>query len=549
MFKRLTPRMILIGALLGVVLCVGARNYYLPPELSRSFSHVPDGVENTLAMKNLMDGRGFTIRLNGVYYPSRYQPWFSLLFVAPALYFADGNVLCSYYGCFAAGVVALFAAFLVGRKIGGGMCGILLAAVLCVLPGFSRYANVPMTEVPYTMLLLFAAAAWLKMCGRREARIGDCLVFGICCALSGALRSTALVLPAIALLPLLRRRPERKTLVVELAALWLPAAVVAAANLIYNKAVFGGFFRSGYHFWEPFCYDYFENTFAWRFLIANLKSYANTANICFILIPALVTLSCLAILRKPKRAGFDELAAFAVFSAALTVITFAVYLPYFSYQEERFFVPVQTLTTLCGAAAAAKTVLSAIRRGGEAVIGAAALAVMFVPWPSPYAKQLEHDDLRSAKIALLDRMHDELPENAVLLTIFQQGAAEYFFVGRSGRRIIPFYRCYEYAQTVTAAHRLPAPPGGFRSAENGLEFLHYFAGHGGVLPYPLVYSEAPEEVDKLVSSGVPVYISDYTLFIHRDARRIARRYRLADVGIPGFLHVYRLLPAAASKGN
>ncbi len=94
MFKLPTPRRILIGLALLLVLCVGVRNFYLPSELSRSFSHVPDGVENTLAMKNLMEGHGFTIRLNGVYYPSRYQPWFSLLFVAPALSFAGGNVLC-----------------------------------------------------------------------------------------------------------------------------------------------------------------------------------------------------------------------------------------------------------------------------------------------------------------------------------------------------------------------------------------------------------------------------------------------------------------------
>ena len=540
MFGRLTPRKVLIGLALGLVLFFGARSFYLPPELSRSFSHVPDGVENTLAMKNLMEGHGFTIRLNGVYYPSRYQPWFSLLFVAPALCFAKGNVLCSYYGCCAAGIVALFAAFLLGRKLGGGVCGLLLAAVLCVIPSFVRYTNVAMTEVPHTMLLIFSALAWLDICRRRETRVGDHLLFGACCALAGALRSTALVLPALVLLPLWRRRPKRKILFAALAAAWGPSLAVAAANAVYNRMVFGSFFRSGYHYWEPYNYDYFGHTFNLRFFFANVKSYANTANLCFILLPMLATAACLVFLRRRRDGAFDRLGALAVFTAAVTAIAFALYLPYFSYQVERFFVPVHALATLCGAAAVGVTARSLSRRGGEAVLGAAALAVLFAPWPSPYAEQLEHDRMRSCKIALLERMRGELPENAVLLTIFQQGAAEYFFaVG--GRRIIPFYRCYEYAQMVTARRRIDPPPGGFSSGGE-TEALRFLAAHGGVPPYPVVYSEAPEEVDRLVASGVPVYVSDYTLVIYAPARELARRYRAAEVGNWFGFRVYRLLP-------
>jgi hypothetical protein len=541
MLKHLTNRRILIGLALGLVLVVGIRNFYLPPELSRSFSHVPDSVENTLAMKNLMNGRGFTIRLNGVYYPSRYQPWFSLLFVAPALYFSGGNVLCSYYGCFAAGIVALAAAFLLGRKLGGGACGVLLAAVLCIIPSFARYTNVAMTEVPYTVLLVFAAGAWLDICTRREMKIGGQLLFGVLCALAGALRSTALVLPIIILLPLWKKRPGKTRLLAALAATCGPAAAVAAANAVYNKAVFGKFFRSGYHYWDPVDYDYFGNTFALRFFFANLKSYSNTANLCFILLPLLAAVAALVVLRRRKREAFEKLGALTVFAAALAGISFSLYLPYFSYQEERFFVPVQALACLCGAAAAGMTVTAHLRQHGEAVLGATALILMLVPWPSPYAKQIEHDELRSAKIALLANMHENLPENAVLLTIFQQGAAEYFFVGDGNRRIIPFFRCYEYAQMVTAKHRIDAPPNGLdpRDSEPAQRYL---AEHGAVRPYPLVYTEAPEEVDRLIDSGVPVYVSDYTLLIHPPARELARHYRPVEAGAWNGFRVYRLLP-------
>ena len=244
-------------------------------------------------------------------------------------------------------------------------------------------------------------------------------------------------------------------------------------------------------------------------------------------------------LRRGKDGFFGRLAALAVFVAAAAGVTVALYLPYFSFQE-RFFVPVRTLATLCGAAAAGVLIRAHLRRGGEALLGAAALAAAFAPWPSPYAEQLEHDELRSAKIALLEKMREELPENAVLLTVFQQGAAEYFFVGESARRIVPFFRCYEYAQMVTAKRRIPAPPGGFRGGRNEHEERRYLAEHGGVRPYPAVFAEDPELVDGLVASGVPVYVSGYTLLVHRPARELAARYRLAEAGAWGAFRVYRL---------
>ena len=148
---------------------------------------------------------------------------------------------------------------------------------------------------------------------------------------------------------------------------------------------------------------------------------------------------------------------------------------------------------------------------------------------------------RSAGIQLLRKMHDTLPENAVLLTIFPQGAAEYFFVGNSGRKIIPFFRCYEYAQMVTAKRKLPAPPGGFEHMELA-EANTYVAGHGGARPYPLVYSEAPEKVDEMIRSGVPVYISEYTLLIHRPARELSQKYTLVPAGKSEVFAFFRLTP-------
>lgn len=547
MFRSLTTRRVLIALALAAALGCGIRNFYVSPEYSRAFSHVPDSVENTLAMKNLMDGHGFTLRLNGVDHPSRYQPWFSLLFVYPALVFAGGNVLCAWCGVFAAGALALFAAFLVGRKIGGGACGVLLAAVLGVFADFARYANVPMTEVPYAMLLLFAAAAWLNIRLGEKPRVADHLLFGVLCALAGALRSTALVLPILVVLPLWKRRPGWKTAAAVLAAAWLPALAVAAANAIYNRLVFGEFFRSGYHFWDPVNYDYPEMTFGWRFFVGNLQGYANVCNLLFLLLPAVVTAVGWIVLRRRDREAARKLGAFALFVAAVTAVTMAVYLPYFSYQE-RFFVPVRALAMLCAAAAAALTAADFLRRKSEAVLIAVALAVALAPWGDPCAEQLKHDSLRSAKIDLLIRMRETLPENAVLLTVFQQGAAEYFFVGRSGRRIIPFFRCYEYAQMVTAKRRMAPPPGGFGNMELS-EANRYLAEHGGARPYPTVYSEAPEEVDRLIRSGVPVYVSGYTLLIHRPARELGKRYDLVPAGGSEVFKVFRLTPRSAAPGS
>lgn len=538
---RRLRRGIVVALLLLLIAGHGAYFFYLSPGLSRAFSHVPDGVEYTLAMRNLLDGHGYTLRLNGADYPSRYQPWFSLLFVAPALLFAGGNVLCAWFGCFAAGVVAIGAAFELGRRLGGVWCGLLLAAVLGVFADFARFASVVMTEVPYTMLVVFAAVRWLKLCGRPETRTSDYLWFGLWCALAGALRSTGLVLSGIVLLPLLKRRPGRVAAAKALAAAWLPSLAVAAANLVYNKLVFGEFLRSGYHYWEPLPYDYPELTFGWKIFVDNLSAYATRLNLWFLLIPALV-FAALRILGRPAPEAAKKLDAYALFVAAVAGITAAVYLPYFSVQE-RFFLPVRVLLLLGAAAAAAVAVASNFRRWAPAVLVAAALVLTFAPWPDPGAEQHPHDRLRSAKIATLCRIRETLPENAVLLTVFPQGAAEYFFAGRSVRRIIPMYRCYEYAQMVTAPRRVPPPPEGFSAIEDQRS-RQYIADHGGARPYPLVFSEAPERIDALISSGTPVYVTSYTPMVSTYAYRVlSKRYR----GVPAPrgdapFAVFRLLP-------
>ena len=76
------------------------------------------------------------------------------------------------------------------------------------------------------------------------------------------------------------------------------------------------------------------------------------------------------------------------------------------------------------------------------------------------------------------------------------------------------------------------------------EQLRYLAAHGGKAPYPLVFAEAPEAVNELVASG-KVYISDYTLMIHKPARKLAQKYDLVPVGGCGSFAIYRI----ASRAN
>jgi len=319
---RMTPagrrrlRFAAVGCLLAAILVSAAFRFYQPPEAARALSHVPDGVECTLAMRNLLDGHGFTLRLNGVDYPSRYQPWFSLFWVAPALLFADGNVLWAWTGCFAAALAAVAAAFELGRRIGGAACGLLLAAALAVFADFARFANVVMTEVPCTFLMICAALRWIRLCGETRVRFGSYLLFGLWCALAGALRSSALVLAALAILPLVKRSPDRRSAAGALAAAWLPAIAVAAANAVWNKVVFGEFLRSGYHFWDPYSYDTLSTTFHWRYLAPNLSDYASQLNLLFLLIPALFLGAALPLLRRRVPEAARKLSAYAVFTAA-----------------------------------------------------------------------------------------------------------------------------------------------------------------------------------------------------------------------------------------
>ncbi len=264
------------------------------------------------------------INLSGSFYPARYSPWFSLVFLEP-LYTLFGlspenlGVVLSLCA-----VCAVWFGFLAAAETGGMMAGVIAASLMVLLPEFRYFAQFPMTEIPSVMLcagILYLAVAaggraWLKLS-----------VLGIILAMLVGMRPM-LVWVFIPLLSQVLREARAKAASALL--LLLPTCGLLLHSIFYNRHVFGAWDRSGYQFWLAVPYDYFSLVFSPSYMIENASLvFSSSFALLFMMLCAV------PLVFRGERGQWSLPILYAFVALGASLLTF---LPYF-YGTSRFYLP------------------------------------------------------------------------------------------------------------------------------------------------------------------------------------------------------------------
>jgi 4-amino-4-deoxy-L-arabinose transferase-like glycosyltransferase len=251
--RRATPRLV---AALGVIsLALYGAWLGVPLSSVEDLRPRPDALEYEEAARNLVDGDGYSLVIEGGRYPPRYPPGFSLL-IAPLLYLHDRGPGTGANVVLACALATVWAAWKLGAIGAGASGGIIAAAFVATSPLFVTWSRAVMSDVPSA-----AATAWILVAVastlRRRAPPWTWLAIGVSCGSTTLLRETnaLVVFPAAAAAVSRGARPRTR------AVAWL--AVGFALGLlpiaIYDAWRFGSPSKSGYDLYAPGQY------FHWRY--------------------------------------------------------------------------------------------------------------------------------------------------------------------------------------------------------------------------------------------------------------------------------------------
>ena len=515
-------RVVLIAAILVLVLDIFG--LYVPAKFGTCWLVIPDALENAFCADNFLREGRYGFYLNGVFHPSRYLPWFPLLFLAPFQALA-GDVYGAVYGSWtaAAGLAAVmfFSCMQITGRSGssdahdvacGGLAGLLSFPVLMLSSFFLALSGYAMTEVPYLLFCVWAMILWTRLAVRPGVDKASLIWCAVLVALGGSVRSTAypmLLLPF--LLIFLREKDwKRRFQLWFLAA--LPTALVLQASNLFNWAVFGSPFRTGYHFWCPVPYDFMPLTFHPRYAAEYLPRLVREKG--FWLTMGLLAV-CAAwfrvsrsvrgekLLRFPKWTEWEASMAFALLQG---MIVFVLYIFYFFY-DKRMYLPVLVMVLPPAASAAANLLRTVLKKRLPAIcILAAAAIALQIPVMcnlNDYHKALRGIPDDRARLEYLDSI---LPRNAVLLSAFNPAVADKFFRQGTERCIIPVNRIHEYADKIAAPQKVrtcdPPPRDAFDNLAPGL-----LSQPGCYLPFPYALSDGPAAFEEILKRNehIPFY--------------------------------------------
>lgn len=532
----------------ALVLVLDIFGLYVPAKFGTCWLVIPDALENAFCADNFLREGKYGFYLNGVLHPSRYLPWFPLLFLAPFQALA-GDVYGAVYGSWLAATGLAAVMFLSCRQTAvrpgpagardlacGGLAGLLTFPVLLLSSFFIALTGYAMTEIPYLLFCVWAMILWTRLASRPGVDVLSLFWCGVLIALGGAVRSSAYPMLALPFLLVFTREKswKRRFLLWFLAA--FPTALVLLASNIFNWVVFGSPFRTGYHFWCPVPYDFMPLTFNLSYAAEYLPRLVREKG--FFLTMALLAICaawfCVSraarkekLLSLPKWTAWEASMAFALLQSA---IIFVLYIVYFFY-DKRMYLPILVMVLPPAASAAAhllRTILKKRRTVCWVLAGAAIiLQVIVMHNLNDYHKAIRSIPDDRAKLEYLGSI---LPGNAVLLSMFNPAVADRFFQHGTGRKIIPVNRIHEYADKIAAPQKVKAcdpPP---RDAVDNLA-PGLLSQPGCYLPFPYALSDDPAFFQELMekNEGVPFYFITGTNRMAPKEIRAVLEYADADI--------------------
>lgn len=210
---------------------------------------VPDSVEYAVGAHRLVSEGRYDLVIEGVSYPPRYEPWFSALFLAPAIGLADGDLGAAIYPVTLLAVLGVVLVFLLGSRGVNPWGGVIAVGVLLGAGKYLLLAREVMTDVPATTFVLLAAWAFVCIHESGAGKAWLWLAGGVATALAAALRPLLAWLWLPFIVAVFWSRTERRWK--RLGLVLLPAVVLTLAQVIYREATFGSPWCSGYAFWCP----------------------------------------------------------------------------------------------------------------------------------------------------------------------------------------------------------------------------------------------------------------------------------------------------------
>lgn len=564
--SRTIQRVILSVAIL--ILAADVLGLYVPAKFGTCWLVIPDALENAFCADNFLHEGRYGFYMNGDFYPSRYLPWFPLLFLAPFQFLAK-DVYGAVYGCWfaAAGLAAVM--FLscwqttvrpgqpgerdVSR---GALAGTLTFPVLLLSSFFISMTGYAMTEVPYLLFCVWAMILWTRLAVRPGVDMASLIWCAVLIALGGSVRSSAypmLLLPYI--LIFMRERSWKKRFLLWFLAV-LPTALVLLASNAFNWAVFGSPFRTGYHYWCPVPYDFMSLTFHPRYAARYLPRLVREKGFWLTMALLAVCAAWFFASRAARKEKIWRFTAWTAWEASMafallqSLVVFVLYIFYFFY-DKRMYLPILVMVLPPAASAAANFLRMTLRRrhlANWSLAGVSILVQLIVMQNlNDYHKAIRVIPNDRARLEILNTM---LPGNAILLSTFNPVVADFFFLRGTDRRIIPVNRIHEYTDKTAAPQKVKAcdpPP---RCAEDNLA-PGLLDQPGCFLPFPYALSDGPARLGEILKERAPVFFVTGTNMLVPE--EIQAAFDFADpeiVGRNGGMIVWKLRrKPSAADGN
>jgi hypothetical protein len=312
------------------------------------------------------------------------------------------------------GALAVWWAFLIGRRVAGAQTGVMAAALLASSPAFLYQIVQPMSDVPAAAMWTLALVVALAPSGVAQA------------ALSGAASGAAVVVrPNLAPLVLVtaaaiwsgdRTAPRFRRLV----AFGLGALPFALVIMALQNAMYGGPFKSGYgSLGSLFSIDHLGPNLA-RYPVWLLETQTP------IVLLALVAPWMLPSSDQKQRAWW--LLAFAA-------LTFACYLPYSVFDAWwflRFVLPAFPALLVLASAAVVHLLTRGAHKHAIAYVAVIAAVVTFQIVTAERRAVFQLRDLERRYRDTGEYVARKLPPNAVVITTQQSGSVRFY----SGRQTI-----------------------------------------------------------------------------------------------------------------
>ena len=479
---------------------------YLPSELGAALTIPPDSSEYSICLVNLFEHGKFGFTLNGEWYPSRYSPWFSLTCLTPAYLLSGGNALCFHWAILAFSLVLLVLIFEFGRRVGLGWAAPVPPLLLMFLPDFVFYSRVVMTEIPYTALLAVNTLLFARFAAARSHSPRFCFCAGLLVAWLGMVRMTGLPMILAFVVVLLLRRESWRSFLWRCLLIAAPVVASVLISLIYNRVVFGSFFRSGYKYWASVPCDFPQLMFN----LANIENVVyvmtHTAIGMITIAVCVLTVMFFLLIAGGRFGGVQKNRWFLAAASYLilqTIILVALYGGYY-WADTRFFLPVAICFLPFAFYAIRMFSEFALRRYAQLGLLLAILGVLmaFLVSNAQYWYVV-----KGRKFWLCSAINtaSALPRESVIVQDGDPLILDYFALASDNVALVPFTRQFDYASHMVA----PSPIGGVCDPPSSGEqrIIGELVDKGICkLPFKKTFFEDPEFISQLLRTGKRVFL-------------------------------------------